>query len=662
MKHKPTDADATNIDSPPAAPAGSGGRRPWRPLAARLARHRRLRGVWTGLGSVGLVAMLLHVSVVHGLDNWFFDGCFAARESFDGGTRPSATRDKIVLITLDEPDFDGLEKPIVLMSPELGLVIGHARASGATAVGVDMMIPNSQSFVDAVLMSRPTAVGKVARDANGVVLAVSFPSPPRTARWPIEQWLLKYRNPDRRDPWERDVGSIDMAEDADRFIRTAYVVKQDADRRVYPSFPLALAAWAEDKPWDWEPAANVVRLGDTAIPIAPDGTMRINWVGPPGTFATIPFREVLAAARADKPVPILDGRIALIGTIDPAFQDFHPTPYSNGYTDFRPSEAGRMAGVEIHANTIATIRDGAFITTPWWLNRWPWLIVFGLGLGWVYARVGLGFGLITAVAHHFGWKMFAVAMLTYGPWRVDMAGMLLLGTVAYAATFANRWRILRRVLSAVKSSAMAKALEDDPGRLDLAGENRTVTVMFVDIRGFSSFSSRYRPDPERVVNLLNAYYSVAVPIVEAEGGTINLFMGDGMMILFNAPLEHKDHAVRAVRAGRSLVRAVRANAATFAELGAEDFRIGVGINTGICTVGAVGSRTRLDYTAIGDVVNAAARLEAATKEVGAPILIGPDTHALIPAADRAGYGCPAIPREVTLKGVGKLNVWPVDIE
>ncbi|MCZ2343357.1 MAG: CHASE2 domain-containing protein [Bacteroidales bacterium] len=632
----------------------------------KLLRHNRIRGIWIGFFCVGLVAIFSQFPIFTGLDDWLFDSRFTTRDDWEGGTRPSRSRNQIIIISIDEEDFDSLAKPIVFMSPELGAVIAHARHSGATAVGVDMMIPNSLSTVEAIIDSRKfgkaTAVGKAVRDVGHVVLPVSFPPPPRKSRWPIDQWLLKYRDPDNRDPWGRDVGSIDLAEDADHFIRRAPIVRVGDERQVYPSFTLALAAWEADQPWRWDPDTKTVLLGEDTIPVAADGTIAINWVGPPGTFSTIPFRQVLAAAQAGEPVPELNGKIALIGTTDPAFQDYHATPYSNGYTSFRPSASGRMAGVEIHANTIATIRDRAFITTPTRLSPWPWLLVTGPLLGLVFARTNLIAGLIIAIGHHVGWKLLAAYALMTGNWRVDLIGMLSLGALTCAASFANRWLVLRRVLGAVKSQALAKALEENPSRLDLAGENRTVTVMFVDIRGFSTFSAEVRNEPAKVVTLLNAYFSAVIPGIEKSGGTVNQFMGDGMMILFNAPMEYPDHASRAIQAARGMIRAVRDHAAEFEKLGLPNLRIGVGINTGTCTVGAVGARTRLDYTAIGDVTNAAARLEAATKEVGAPILIGAGTYAALTPEEQKANALDFEPQELTLKGVGKLKVWPIQVE
>lgn len=625
----------------------------------RLVRHPALRGILPGLACAVAAALVAgHVPQARGLDDWLFDGCFAARDVLRG-PRPSSA--PIVLITLAEEDLDAFEKPVVFISPELGEVVLHARAQGARAVGLDLMMPGSLSGTERVVrdpLGPAAALGKAVRTADRVVLPVSVPDGGKQVKWPVEQWLLKYRNPDRRDPKDRDVGAIDLFEDGDRFVRRAALLRSGPDNELIPSFPLALAAWAEDAAYTWDTDARVLRLGGDVIPLDDEQKMRINFVGPQGSFKRIPFRSVLAAARAGEPVPDLNGAIAVIGATSKDIQDYHPTPYANAYADYRPADRNElMSGVEVHGHVVATIYDRAFITTPWWANPWPWLLAVGAGLGWLTARVGLLSGFLIVAAHHVAWRALAAAALAWGNWRLDMVGMLALGLLVYATTFALRWRVLRRVLAAVKSQALAKALEADPGRLDLAGENRVVTIMFVDLRGFSSFAATCRGQPQRVVALLNAYFTAVIPEIEAEGGTVNQFMGDGMMVLFNAPQEYPDHAVRAVRAARNLVRAVRERAAEWAKLGYPGLGVGVGINTGTCTVGAVGGPTRLDYTAIGDTTNAAARLESATRTAHVDILIGPETLRLIPPDERSVLGCDGEAREVELKGVGRMGVY-----
>ena len=331
-------------------------------------------------------------------------------------------------------------------------------------------------------------------------------------------------------------------------------------------FALSLVSKARQTPVSWNSERGQLLLGGEAIPLDADQKMRINFVGPPGTVPTISFSRLLEAARSRQPMAEFRGAIVIIGSIGAAGQDVHNTPYSNRYADYlHRMGGGLMSGPEIHANIIATLHDRAFITTPWWLSSLPWFLAIGAALGHAFFRLGLGAGFLLAVVHHFGWKAFALLAFVYGHWRVEMGGMLLLGAMAYFVAFAWRWRVLRQVLRAVKSAPIAQALEMDPGRLRLGGESRVVTVLFADIRGFTTFSESHTP--AEVVALLNAYYQVVIPPIEAEGGIIDKFIGDGLMVLFGAIPARADHAEAAVRAALAIVRCIEDNRSALGDAG-----------------------------------------------------------------------------------------------
>jgi class 3 adenylate cyclase len=278
----------------------------------------------------------------------------------------------------------------------------------------------------------------------------------------------------------------------------------------------------------------------------------------------------------------------------------------------------------------------------------PWFLVLGAALGYSFFRLGLGAGFLLAVVHHFGWKALALGAFLLGSWRVEMGGMLVLGAMAYSVAFAWRWRVLRQVLRAVKSAPIAQALEMDPDRLRLGGEVREISVFFADIRNFTAFSERHTPD--QVVALLNAYFGVVIPRIEAEGGIINQFMGDGIMVLFGAIPARTDHAAAAVRAALSTVLAVEDNRPHWTSLGFDGLRVGIGIHSGPVLLGAIGSPTRLDFTAIGDTVNAASRVEGENKRVGSSILITSATLAAVPPGQRTQLGIQEQAVPATVKG------------
>jgi len=171
-----------------------------------------------------------------------------------------------------------------------------------------------------------------------------------------------------------------------------------------------------------------------------------------------------------------------------------------------------------------------------------------------------------------------------------------------------------------------KRLQDNPELLTLGGELRVCTFLFTDVRGFTNLSEKLQP--QEVTDIMNKVLTVQVQCIQAHGGMVDKFIGDACMAIFNAPLDLDEHAKRAVACAQDMRTAVRQLNKTLAH----DIAIGIGVNTGPAVIGNMGSDTRFDYSAIGDAVNVAARLESATKEAGVDLLIGETTHAQVPGS------------------------------
>ena len=575
----------------------------------------------------GLACWLVSLHpVLRGLEEWCQDACFVYR-----GVRPSASRDHIVIVSLDDASVAELSKPLAFASPELAEVVDYLSGRQAAAIGLDVMVPEE---LDRFPGLGGEDLGLAAAQAGRVVLPVASAGT-RLIR-PLRVWRTG-----------SPLALVDLVEDDDHFLRRQRLATRVAGADYY-QFGVALLK-AAGRVDDTQPDGRL-RVDGRIVPTDPGGLVRINFVGPTGTFTQVPMREILAAARGGPPPAIeLEGAVVVIGATARSLGDYHVTPYANGTLRGLWSRIpGLMSGPEFHANVIATLGDGATLTTPPWLQPLPLVLLGGGLLGAVFTRLSLSRGALLAAGHHVGWKAAGLAGLSLGPWRVEMVAMLLTGATCYAATFMLRWRILRRMFGVFKSESVARALEDNPGRLHRPSEERELTVLFADLRNFSTFSEALRPG--QIVDLLNAYYGAVVPVLERHGGTLNQYMGDGVMVLFGALETAPDHAARGVRAAIAMVERVHELAPLWAAKGYPGLRIGVGVHTGPAVVGIVGSPGRLDFTAIGDTINTAARIEAENKPLGTEVLISEATHRALPPGERARLGFAAQGEARTIKG------------
>jgi class 3 adenylate cyclase/CHASE2 domain-containing sensor protein len=615
----------------PPAPPGR-----WEKTAAFLRKPGR-RGILLGLLCAVAAWGVAQWAPLRGLEEWLQDGAFSSR-----GVR--TTRARVVLIGLDEPSLEDLKKPMIHTSPEIAEVVSFARAQGALAIGLDFIIPKSLEELPELQAEGPgdaTKLGQAIKDTGNVVLAEWK----LEGRWlrPLPQWRLKALE----DPGATDSGFVNLTEDADTYVRRQQLLIPGGAQG-HMNFALALFAQAQHvKKVEWDNTQETLRLDGELVPLDEDQKLRINFVGPPKTFPSLPLGQVLAAARAGQRLSDLSGSIVIIGVTARSQQDYHATPYDNNYArSLYTGSAGLMAGSEIHANIIATLFDRAYITAPPWYVSVGILLLGGAMLGWIYAQLNLAWAFGVALGHHLGWKYLCFATPAYFQWRMEIVPMLMVGALLFGVIFVQRWWLLRRMLGVVKSEAIARLLENNPGELDRYGEERIVTVLFADIRNFSAYAETHAP--REVVVLLNAYFTAVVPLIERHGGTLNQYMGDRIMVLFGAPLFRPDHPLQAVRAALAMVKQIHALHPQWEELGFPGLEVGIGIHTGRVVMGLVGSAQRLDYTAIGDTVTTAAQIAAKAAELGAPVLISADTLRDVPGRERPLLGCAEAAKRATV--------------
>jgi class 3 adenylate cyclase/CHASE2 domain-containing sensor protein len=299
-------------------------------------------------------------------------------------------------------------------------------------------------------------------------------------------------------------------------------------------------------------------------------------------------------------------------------------------------EGGTTPGVFVHAAAVQSVMTGNLVRPVPLLGRAMSAVLASLGgsvLGFALTPWLAVVGVTALVAACFG---LAVALLAYGFWfpiAVPAASAIISMVLAYLVRFLVEERRRRRVQNAFShylAPSIVDQLAESETELRLGGERREITVMFADLSGFTALSTRL--PPEELMAVTNTYHAMMVEAVEATGGYVNQFLGDAVMAIWGAPLADPDHAASAARAALGIVEHVMRAKAEADARSLPGYAVKIGINTGPAVVGNVGAPNRYNYTAVGEIVNIAARLESVPEDYGCRIVVGPATAAAI--ADR----------------------------
>jgi adenylate cyclase len=371
-----------------------------------------------------------------------------------------------------------------------------------------------------------------------------------------------------------------------------------------------------------------VRVGTTVIPTDADGELWLR-VARPDARRYIPAYSILDGSYDAKAIA---GRDVLIGTSAVGLLDLRATPLD-----------AAVPGVEIHAQALEQMLSGDHLSRPAYATgaELTFLVVIGVIVAWLIYSLGAvaaaAIGVLAILAvFAASWLAYARAGLLFDPVYPALAILTLyLATSlnSYIKTEADRYRV-RSAFSHYVAPPLVEELARNHDKLKLGGEMREVSVLFADVRGFSKISEGL--SAEGLIRFLNRLFTPLSEVILAERGTIDKFMGDAVMAFWNAPLIDAGHARNAsIAALRMLQELERLNVAWAAEAAARGetaspVRIGIGLNTGECCVGNVGSPQRFDYSILGDVVNVASRLEEMTKSYRVPIIAGERTAASAP--------------------------------
>jgi adenylate cyclase len=380
-------------------------------------------------------------------------------------------------------------------------------------------------------------------------------------------------------------------------------------------------------------AAEILRLAGTPVQPPPDDAL-IQHFGPTRTYPTVSYYQALDPQEFLQPGRFKD-KIVLVGLSLKAATSANAGAPDTFPTAYTLTTGTLTAGVEVQATILDNLKHRLYVT-PVPRIAMVFLIITAAFLAAALStqRVSWKTGLaaIFVVAFFFieAWTLLRVERIWAPPALPAAAALAVFGT-RFGLDYA-RERHLRHAVSEAFSRYLSPdlvaQLARDPSALKLGGERRNLSILFCDVRGFTTLSEKLKDEPERLTSLINRLLDPLSEAVLVEGGTIDKYIGDCVMAFWNAPLPSPDHPLRAVRASMRMLDAVAALNATLRKEegeGAPTFAIGVGINTGDCVVGNVGSRWRYDYSVLGDTVNLASRLESLSKEYGVALILGPMT-------------------------------------
>jgi adenylate cyclase len=596
-----------------------------------------------------------------GLEDDALDLLFQLRDARRKDLRRRGTAEPITLVEVDEESIRASNVRLQKWPRDwYARLIDRASEGGANTIGLDVYLSEAGGVTE-YDRAADQRLAESITNAGNVVLVEKLPEGGTPPIVPLPQFA--------DGAWA--VGFADLPHDADRSVRSAALTSArpapGGRQEVKISFAATLAQGLTETQLE-KTGEMSLRLGQRAIPLRNDGNLQIDFRGRSPAFRRVSAQDILCEDFRQSSAPdttcddsrkpsddLFKDRVVIIGATNNDAPDLFTTPFYEPATfpnqpilrlfDRDLQTAPRLTpGIEVHANTVATLLDGAYLRRP----RYSRQVVFVLA---PLALVALAVFWMRALWGFVATVAVGVGVLAASSWAFDAHGVILplasaelsvLGLLApsgFLLRYAHERAVreekeaeraaIMDIFSRCVSPEVADTLWQQRGALVMGGERRSVTLIFTDIRGFTTLSESV--DSERVVEWLNEYFSRMHRVVCAYGGHINKYIGDGLMIVFGAPIARGKNleARAAVACGLEMLAEVERINKDWEGTGRPRIAIGVGIHTGEATCGVVGAEGRLEYTVIGDTVNLAARLESTTKEKRVPILISDVTAALI---------------------------------
>ena len=608
--------------------------------------RRVAQGLLIGLAAAAVGAVLWLTGTLEGFEDKTWDIRAQLLE------RKGPASSQIALIFIDQPSLDWAlrENDMTWPWPRAAYVpiVDFCARAGAKALVFDMLYndPSREGvFDDEALGSAMTANGRV---ASAIFLTNEEA---KDSRWPdgipepeisvsgLDEWMKKDRPSGLSFSMAsftipeigtqvRMLGNSNIRADPDNVYRRAGLFNL-FDGRVVPT--LALAAYLTGNPGahDLGITRGLMSVDGLRVPIDSEGRAILRFRGPTQTHFALPAAAVIQSElriedgeKPDVDPSVFKGKYVFVGGTAAGLYDLRPTPM-----------AGSYPGVEVHATALDNLLSADFERpVPAWITLALLGVLCAGAAVAAYmisgaARSALVYVLFIPAAPALGFAAYAA-----GYW-VQMVALelgvilsLVSGSLVNYATEGRQKRFLKNAFRQYLSPVVIEKAIQHPETLRLGGESRELSIFFSDLQGFSTISQDLAPDA--LTSLLNEYLTPMTDIIMEEGGYVDKYEGDAIMAFWNAPVSQEDHGARALRAAlRCQEELDRMRPGLQARVG-KPFHMRIGLNTGLATVGNMGSTKRFNYTAMGDSVNLASRLEGVNKQFGTYTCASADTIAL----------------------------------
>ncbi len=523
----------------------------------------------------------------------------------------SQASDEIVIIAIDDFSFNWTGYQWPWPRAYFARVVEELNRGGARVVGLDILLFE--------LDSDPIGDNALARaleesQSSVVVMQIFRENNSETLMLPVQPIT---RAVDR-------MGITPVLRDEDAITRSILVYEfSNYNNTFYYNWAFQVASLYLGVPEPAGPTPGSISFNQRDIPLTGGGQMLINYNGPAGTYTTYSIASVAEGDVLQQNPDAFRGKIVLVGATSPTLQDLYPTPYDS---------RSPTPGVEVVANAIDTILSGRYLQiSPPWVSLAMILVM--AGASWLILRsqtIGrsllalFGGMLAYLVASFFTFSQFNLFLPVISPLLMLLAGVVLPQVERAFAEEVEKRRIRTLFTRFISPDMVNQLLETSD--IDSLNRRSNITVLFSDIRGFTTLAEKMTP--EEVVGLLNPYLDAMTQIIHQHGGTVDKYEGDAIMAFYGEPVRYQDHARRAAETALDMAKELKALRQRWEEEGryTEKFSIGIGLNSGEAFVGLLGSAQRVNYTAIGDNVNLAARLQDLTKTYRWPVLLSESTY------------------------------------